>query len=222
MTAIKNKSISKLIMGTLVLILFSLYSFSRVLQNGSGTGYSEESGETVSKSIGSIETLIIRGAGYFLAGNACIQSFLNQVELQDLSGVDSQSMEKGVSCGLYNISLAVATYSQLIKAAEATPYNPVVIEQLKRFDYDSFQEEMGLNGIVFARVREYLGNGDITGSFKYTYQGMIELRLLLVSVYNEISAGRWPDLTVIRKLNEKCAEISLFGSYAARVFDAVK
>jgi hypothetical protein len=165
---------------------------------------------------------VIQGAGYFLKGNSCIQSILNHVELQDFKGIDYNELDQLVNHALFNIILARVTYEQLIQLAEVTPYNREFIFKLKAFDYNYFMTEIGLNGVVFNKVREYLEKGDITGSFKHTYSNLCAVEDLLTAIKNKISVDRIPGLSLIWKLNETCAETSLFGSYAARVFHEIR
>jgi hypothetical protein len=113
------------------------------------------------------------------------------------------------------------TYEQLIQLAESTPYNREFISKLKGFDYQSFMEKNGLNAVVFNKVREYLEKGDITGSFKHTYSNLCALEDLLTAIKNGTAVNRAPELSLLWKLNETCAETSLFGSYAARIFHAI-
>jgi len=170
----------------------------------------------------SIETYVIQGAGYFLEANSCIQSILNRVELQDFNGFYYSELDQLVHRAFFNIILARMTYEQLLRLAELTPYNREFISKLKGFDYQSYMNEMGLNAVVFNQVREYLEKGDITGTFKHTYSNLVAIDELLTGIKNEISVDRIPALSLIWKLNETCAETSLFGSYAARVFHAIQ
>jgi len=63
-----------------------------------------------------------------------------------------------------------------------------------------------------------LKKGDITGIFQETYTDFSEILVLLNIIKSSISFGKLPEITVFRRLNEKMAETSLFGSYVARVF----
>jgi hypothetical protein len=211
----------KALMGTFILMIFSMNIFSYILQNGSGQGYPDGDGDKSSVNNISIENYVIQGAGYFLQASSCIQSLLNRVEMQDFNGFYFSELEQLVYRAYFNIILARMAYEQLIQLAESTPYNREFISQLKGFDYRSFMEKNGLNAVVFNKVREYLEKGDITGSFKHTYSNLCALENLLWAIKKGIEVNQTPELSLLWKLNETCAETSLFGSYAARIFNAI-
>jgi hypothetical protein len=86
------------------------------------------------------------------------------------------------------------------------------------FDYDAYMKENGLNPFIFKTLSGYLSSGDITGAFKKAHASMAEIKNLLVTIKNDVSVERLPELQVFWKLNELCSETSIFGSYAARIF----
>ena len=212
----------KALIGVFILMIFSVNVFSYILQNGSGQGYTSGDEETGIISTLSIESYVIQGAGYFLQAHSCIQSILNRVEMQDFNGFYYSEIDQLVYRAYFNVILARLTYEQLVQLAESTPYNREFISRLKGFDYQYFMENNGLNAVVFNKVREYLEKGDITGSFKHTYYNLCALEELLTSIKNGISINRAPELSLLWKLNETCAETSLFGSYAARIFHNIR
>jgi hypothetical protein len=222
MKVIKKKLKLKVLIGTFIIMMFSMNISTRILLNGSGEGYTSGDDENGIINTLSIETYVIQGAGYFLEANSCIQSILNRVELQDLNVIDYNELDQLVNRALENITLAGKEYKNLIQLAEVTPYSQEFIIQLKAFDYRSFMTEMGLNGVVFGKVREYLEKGDITGTFKHTFKNLILIRALLISIKSYIYYGQLPELSILWKLNETCAELSLFGSYAARIFNKIR
>ena len=216
---VNRKNLHSIVLfGTFILMIFSMNLFSRILLNGSGHGYDSGDDESASTNSLSIETLVIQGAGYFLEANSSIQSLLNRVELQDFNGFYYSEPEQLVHRAYFNIIFARMTYEQLISLAESTPYNREFIAKLQAFDYHSYMTEMGLNTVVFNRLGEYLENGDITGSFKYIYSNLCALEDQLLAIKNGISVNGAPELSLLWKLNEMCAETTLFGSYAARIF----
>jgi hypothetical protein len=221
----KNKNlISKFIISAFMIFAVNVNLFSYIVHNGSGSGYEGGSGGSsldtgkVSSIYTSIEGYIVEGAGYYLKANAGIQSLLNLVELQDMIGTDDAEMTRSVIDALDNITRARETFAKLIETAEATPYNPVVIEWLNHFDYNTFMTINNLNPVVFNELASYLFRGDITGTFKRTYAGICSIERLLTLISQELSENRVPGMTVFWELNERCAGASLFGSYAARVF----
>ena len=195
--------------------------FSYILQNGSGKGYESGDGDSAAISSLSIETLVIQGAGYFLEANSSIQTLLNRVEWQDFNGLSAGELEQLSQRAFTNIILAGMTYEQLSRVAESTPYNREFIAKLQAFDYHSYMTEMGLNAVVFNRLKVYLEKGDITGTFKHAHANMAVIKDLLTEIKTVIADNRLPGLSLLWKLNETCAETLLFGSYAARVFHVI-
>ena len=57
-------------------------------------------------------------------------------------------------------------------------------------------------------------------SFLYQdrFVAFIDILGILESVKKTVEKNNLPDLTVLWELNENCAELSLFGQYASRVF----
>ena len=198
-----------------IILLFSNSTlFSRIECNGSGSGY--DCPVCIrAESSAAIESMIIEGAGYYLQGNSYIQTLLNRVELQDFKEIDLSEMQGLVKSALENITNARLTYEKLVNKAEDTPYNPVVIERLKSFDYKTFMFENRLNEKVFKQVEGYLSAGDITGAFKHVLAVIKKIERLLIVVQTGMDFSR---MEPFWKLNESCAEFSMFGSFVARVF----
>lgn len=224
MNYIKNLFISKILIFLFILMCFNFSTFSRIYHNGSGSGYEGGSGESsvatskTSAISNPIENYIIAGAGYYLKGNAYIQSLLNLVELQDNDGIDESEIILLVNNALDNITLARETFAKLIETAEATPYNPFMIVILRHFDYETFMTVNNLNPVIFKELQSYLYCGDITGTFKRSYYNIYNIERLLVSIQTGLSSDNLPGLPMLWQLNELCADTTLFGSYAARVF----
>ncbi|NIM12759.1 MAG: hypothetical protein GTO45_11695 [Candidatus Aminicenantes bacterium] len=195
--------------------------FTRIKSNGAGGGYGGGGGESTDgtgQNNMTIENYIVEGAGHFLRAKKDIQKLLEIVELQDIQGIGFDNMNRVVDNALVNINHAIETYDSLIETAEATPYNESVLNKLRYFDYFGYMMENVLNWIVFNKVEAYLRNGNITGVFKHSRSMFLEVRQLLNNIKEEVSMQRLPEISVFRKLNETCDEISLFGSYVARVF----
>jgi len=198
----------------IILLLSSNNLFSRIFCNGSGSGY-ECPTCLGAESPTAIESMIIEGAGYYSQGNSYIQKLLNRVELQDFKEIDFSEMQVLVKSALENITNARLTYEKLVNKAEDTPYNPVVIERLKSFDYKTFMFENRLNEKVFKQVEGYLSAGDITGAFKHVLAVIKKIERLLIVVQTGMDFNR---MEPFWKINEMCSEFSMFGSFVARVF----
>ncbi len=217
MLKIKKNLIIKLFFVCLFLFFVHSNCFSYFLFNGSGEGYpgdEENSGST-------IETYVTTGAGYYLRAQRAIQEFLALFEIQDMNGIDFNEWRKVIDSALNHMNGAAQTYDLLIAKAGSTPYNEVFITRLIGFDYTGFAEEKGLNTVIFKECEEYLKRGDITGMYRYTRAKFTVIIDMLHSIKVDLSANKMPDLSLPWKLNETCAELSLFGNYASRVFFAV-
>jgi hypothetical protein len=190
--------------------------------NGSTGGYNESTQPPGIQCNISMEILVTEGAGYFFQVHAKVQTLLNMVELQDIKSIDYIKLNQLVNSALINIINARLSFEELIKVAESTPYNLEVIEKLNCFDYENFLNEYRLNPSIFGIVRDYLVKGDITGIYKYTYGNFKEIEQLLLNIQSSILENRLPELEIFWRLNERCAESSLFGSYIARVFKSIK
>ncbi len=216
-----KKIFPMVLMGSLIIFLQTSMSFGRINNNGAGHGYDGGGGENAAAKNISIEGYITQGAVHFLDANSDIQTLLKWVELQDIQGVDMEQLTLVLDSAAVNMKNAVATYEQLIREAEITPYNQAVQAALKSFNYDSFMLENQLNQTLFQQVKGFLKKGDITGVLKRTHSGFTGIQEMLHSLKQEISGGILPDASVFRRLNETCARVSLFGSYTADVFSAI-
>jgi len=217
MRMINIKLVSKVLIGAFIIIFLNVKIFSIICHNGSGGGYDD------GKALGdggsaAIESYIVKGGGYYLDANAAIQELLCMVELQGVNGTDIAAFENTVDRTILSMKNASANYSALIRAAAATPYKYAVIEKLAAFDYGYFMRKYRLNAVIVEEVESYLKKGDITGVFQETYTDFSEILYLLNTVKSAVSMGKLPEIMVFRRLNEKTAEVSLFGSCVARVF----
>ena len=218
MKQISKHPIFAVSMMSIILLLSSNNLFSYISCNGSGSGYACP----LCKGIGfqnEIESMIIEGADYYLQGNSYIQTLLNRVELQDLKGLDYLEMQGLVNKALENITNSRLAYKKLVNKVKTMPYNLDVIEKLKSFDYKAFMMENRLNEKVFKQVEGYLSSGDITGSYKHVLSSIKKIERLLILVKTDMDFSR---IEPFWKINECCAELSLFGSYVARIFQSIQ
>jgi hypothetical protein len=188
--------------------------------NGAGGGY--EGSESPAVDNNPIEALIVEGGCFYLEANSYIQILLRTIEGQDREAVDFEELRLTAENAFEKMDLAVKTYENLVRLAESTPYNQIVISKLVNFDYDLFMQQQALNPAAWKEVEEYLKNGDITGVFKRVLSSFSNIASLAALMKSEISQHRLPPMPLCWQLNEKSAGASLFGSYVARVFDAIQ
>jgi hypothetical protein len=210
-----------------LVIVFSWNGYSFIRGNGAGGGYGDEEEEGQSLSVQAagdqaIEYYIMEGGGYYLEANASIQKLLNRVELQEIQGLFYPELQWLSGSALYWLQRAGESYERLIRIAEATPYNPAVLEKLRTFDYDGFKSRYDLNSDIFSLVRSYLQQGDITGLFRCSHRECLEMIDILKQIRDELNFYRLPDLALFWQLNEKQSTSSLLGSYVARIFSKLR
>jgi hypothetical protein len=217
----KKRILSKIILSALILLFFNFNVLPYVRLNGGDEGYDENGGESFVYG-SSIKYFIMKGGGYYLDGYSGILKLLERIELSDVNGLDYAQLNQIIDSALDNMNNAHYYYLLLIMKAEVTPYNMTFIDKLKAFDYDGFESEHHLNGVVFARVEGYLKEGDITGTFKACRIDIVEIIAVLERIKGYASNNRMPVLKDIWLINELCSESLLFGQYAARVFAEIK
>ena len=220
MCTTKTTDTVKILAVALALVLFQTGSYAFVNNNGSGSGYGG-GGRTAARS-GAIEMYVMKGGAFFLAANSDYQIFLNKIELQELQGLDFTELTMHLNSAITNMTAAKDTYALLLREAESLPYDETFITGLKAFDYDAFMLEKKLNETVFKEVGEYLEKGDITGLLRNTYNGFTGITKMLESLRMDISQSGQPELSLIREINETFGELSLAGSYAARIFSVIQ
>jgi hypothetical protein len=218
----KKNDRKKLLIGVLVFFFIAAISFNTsfayVWHNGAGGGYGG-SGETTGEKSSLIEAYIAEGAGYYLAAQSDIQKLLESVELQDSRGIDYATLRDILNSACDNMKNANESYDKLLKEAELTPYNETVIASLMSFDYQNYQDKNGFNSVIFYQVADFLKRGDITGLLKRTRLDLGDIALKLEAINGTISLNKMSPISDYRRLNEKFAEVSLFGSYTASVFN---
>ncbi len=223
----QKKQVPVMLLVLFTLIVLGVNNYPFIKHNGAGSGYGgggEGTGEgssIKSSECHSIEYYIMKGGTYYLEANSHIQALLKLVEQKELYGIDYYRVQLEVYYASINMQRAKQTYERLIDAAESTPYNPVFQARLSAFDYDTFGQEMGFNPVLFDLVRQHLQNGDITGLFKRTYTDMTVMIDLLNRIRDSVYQYRVPLISIFRQLNEQQALTSVFGSYAAGVFQEI-
>jgi hypothetical protein len=222
----KNRSIIKNIFIILVVLGISFVPGNAyICENGAGSGYEEgnpDGGTASYLASMSIESYIETGAGYFLKSKEDTGALLRMVELQNVEGVNLEEMKNATQSALNNIQASLDTYNALVGKAETTPYNSVVIEKLNQFNYEGFAQDNQINGFVWTQVEGYLKNGDITGIFKRKKPVFEDMIAAFETVKSDLENNVIPDISGLWEINETFSEMSLFGSYVARVFHEIE
>jgi len=217
---INKRFVSKVLIVTITIFAFNMSIHARINCNGAGGGY--DGGESPAADNNPIEALIVEGGCRYLEANSYIQILLRTIEGQDREAVDFEELRLTAENAFEKMDLAVKTYENLIRLAGSTPYDQIVISKLMNFDYGLFVQQQALNPATWKEVEGYLKNGDITGVFKRVSSSFSSIAALVAVMKSVISQHRLPLLPLCWQLNEKSAGVSLFGSYVARVFDAIQ
>jgi hypothetical protein len=205
----------------LCILFISKSGYTRIFHNHGGNGYEEpDGGQSIINN--SIESNIIQGAGYYFNAVSGIQKLLRLAELKDSNGIDEAEFNHVLNEAIQNIQSAITTYDILIKKAEVTPYRQSFQEALKDFPFDDFMIKNGLNRTIFNEVEDYLYKGDITGVLKRTYAELIQIDAMLDTIKSEYIVNKDISTPNLWQINENTAQLSLFGSYTARVFNTIK
>ncbi len=224
-----KKLMVKILILLIAELVLNLSVFPYVYANGAGSGYGNNSNgntggiqEIEINTEKTVEMYIVEGSGYYLGAVVSINNILQLYEGQNLYGIDLYRFNRLLDQALINMDKAITTYDTLIRQAEITPYNKEVLGKLAGFDYNTFMIEKFLNKEIFQQVEGYLKAGYITGVFKHTYENLLNIRVLMISIKSLASVNKLPDIETIWKLNESCLYTSYFGSYVARVFNNLK
>lgn len=165
-----------------------------------------------------IKMYIVEGAGYFLNSLSDFQRLLNRLELGELAPVDYSELRDIVNKTFRNMELAGDRYIDLSQQADIAPYDQLIIDRLKIFDFEDFQRQNALNRDIFALVVKFLSQGDVRGVYREALFNCQAILAILVSVKAAIEENNVPLLTDLWNLNDLYCRSLLFGQYVTEVF----
>ena len=219
-----KKTNQKIILGLLILGLFAFNSYSYVTFNWSDCAYRGEcdGGESTSLIMVpmsmSMHTYIVEGAGYFLDSHSNFQAFLSRVEMSEINGVDYNELREILYKSIEDMEKAREAYYNLKITADNTPYKEPVIEALRAFDYDGFQEANGLIPYIFEKVKGYLSKGDVRGIYADALSSMESLLEKLYTVKESLDTDQFPEIKELWRINQFYSESLFTGQYTSEVF----
>jgi hypothetical protein len=216
----KNITILRILLVITSLLIFSTNSYSYWYANGSEDAYNG-GGNGLSAPTGRIDQYIAEGAGYFLDSYSYTLQFMMKVELAINRELNYRELSQLLYAASINMHQAMYTYKLLKETADITPYNPVVIETLKNFNYDLFCENNGLNKEIFAEVKSYLSKGQVREIYGKLLAHMGIMIDLLQVIKRNIDKNLFPPVETVRQLNQTYSFSLLFGQYVAAVFDSL-
>lgn len=201
----------KAVAGLLVLLLFSMQGYARIIHNGSEAAFHEPDQPVITEQV-------ITAAGYFLKSQSELLQLLEKIELSDLTGADYTELQLFIDSTVVNMKDAETAYITLAQTADGAGYNPEPLTTLANFDYASFRETKNLNISIFQQVETYLAAGDIRGVYHKMVTDTGRLLEMLNRIKTAVAAGTLPQMEDLWTVNEAFAEILLFGQYSARIF----
>lgn len=169
-----------------------------------------------------IGNLSIVGAGYYLKSHSDMIIFLNMIEISELSGLDYDGLRNTLDSAIENMEKARDTYYQLKSLVAVTPYNQEVIDKLLVFNYDGFQNNRGLNAVIFGKVKKFLSVGDVRGVYYLFYEDLELLFERIKNLKSIVDNERVLEIYELWRINQKYSELQLFGQYVSEVFYALR
>jgi hypothetical protein len=142
--------------------------------------------------------------------------------MSELQGCDFNELLFLVNNAIEKVQYANEVYFQLKQKADVTSYNPVIINELLNFDYDTFAEQEGVIESIFKEVKAFLSKGKIRemyGEALSHTQGILNIANVIKTKLEE---GLFHGTSDLYDLNEAYANYMLFGEYAAEVFQQIK
>jgi hypothetical protein len=199
----------------IVVLLLQVNGLATLLANWSPIAFDEvraiNAGSTLNR-------YVVEGAGHFLKSHATILDFLNRIELNDLNGADFGELQNLIDTAIFHMENARLTYTDLVQLADATPYNPDVIAELKTFNYGKFRHDNGLNFEIFWKVRRYLRRGDVRGVYRKMLRDTEEILDILNDIKTGVFACEIPGISLIWNLNHVCFIALIADQYISMVF----
>ena len=230
-----KESIMRKLLITITCIIFLVFwanlTYGVVSGNGSERGYEGGGGggggdgnTSEGKDIDGnpvIRNLLILGAGHFLKSHSDFQMFLNKIEFAEINGTNFDELRNILVGAINSMESSKNSYFDLKTVAFETPYNQSVIDLLKNFAYDAFTYGKDLNWQVFEKLKGFLINGDITGTYVKIHADTVEILELLCAVKQSVDSEIFPDIKDLWLLNQKYSNSLFFGQYLAMIFESI-
>ena len=165
-----------------------------------------------------IPWLIAEGGGNLLKSAAEFNRFASAYEFSENSGMDFQYLQTTLNSAIASMEKTRGIYRQLSDLASITPYDPAIVRQLNKFNYEAFARGRGLIRVIFCEVQAFLVKGDVRGIYEEFHNRSFLLLERLYSLKKDVDAFIKPDLPTVWRLNQEYSEFKLFGQYVAEVF----
>jgi hypothetical protein len=204
-------TILKAFLGIFVFGLFAVNIFPYFIANCSDSGFQ-------SPGSADIRTGIMEAAGSFLESHANFLLLLQKIELSELNGTDYTELQQLIDNAVFHMDNASAKYSALSFSAYRTPYNPVMISELKNFNYLSFRASTGLDSVIAEDAESYLMRGDIRGVYLELTADSQQILDRLIAIKSSLLGETFPAVPDLWQINRDFYQTLFFGQYTAQVF----
>lgn len=229
MVTLKSSFFKKLLLGSIILILLQVNSYSFWTENGSQIiFYTGTVSPITKKDINGVsginlETYIIKSASSFLESYSYTLQYMKKTESMPLDGVNPVELKTLLVNALESMKHANECYVNLKNAADKMSYNPGVIEELKNFSYEGYLKSNSqyLNKELFREVKSYLFYGDIRGVYRKSVSDTAKIMVILNRLITATDEGIIPSLEDTWKVNQLYSQSLLFGQYVAQIFDKI-
>ncbi len=223
------RNYKRYIIGLFMLVLLVSFTgnltYGRIIQNESQSAFEDdppaEGGASVSGVMSTAQTLesyIIKSAGYFLKAHSQALTMMNTFEMSDLEGVNIAALKSQANDVIDTLNAARDTYDKLLTKAKSSRYNQKVIDKLTNFNYNGFKYEKSLNSSIFNDVKYFLSKCDVIGGYAETLSRVNMILADLNAIKNMLDGNTLPTNSAIWRLNQTFSETQLFGQYVAEVF----
>ena len=162
---------------------------------------------------------LIKAASDFLNSYS---SFLLLLSHAELGGRDLQISKKHLESSIKSMEEAVKNCKELIKNVKDPLYNEHIINDLKKFGYDTLRENNNLIVTIFESVRKNLEKGEIQKTYKKMQSDCDDILKTLKNLRGKIELGLFPEKKELWDLCQTYSKSMLAGQYVARVFGEIK
>lgn len=195
------------------IILFSNLD-ALIFLNGVGGGGEESNSDYVAN-------LSMEAATLFLQSNADTFMLLGEVEQYYNAYFDFSLALNYSGAAMQKLESAKLIYLHLSKIFKKAGVLPSVVVKLAAFNYLGFAEQNDLNREIMLEVSFYLASGDVLGLVVKNIENLTEIRKLYIRIEHSLIQNDRPPIQYFWSLLNRYSRATLFGNYAALVFNNI-
>ena len=217
----KKHLMPRVIMGVLILMLLNLNLTGIMWYNHTDISFQESAGKGSCPSEKSIRDYILKGAECFGGSYSSFLFFLKKIEEAERKYPDYNELRKVFNAAVEKMRQTRNVYKQLKQRSEVTPYNPVIIDKLSNFDYDTFSKKEKVTKSIFKQVEAFLNEGKIREMYGEALSHTEHILCMANAVSKKLEDDIFPGVPSLHALNQAYDRYMRFGKYAARVFEEI-